>query len=142
MQMQTFITHHLVKEADLNHHRTLYAGRGADWIIEASFISASSLTTTKSIVCLKVHGMLFLKPVPLGSLLRFESKVVYSGKTSLTAYTRVLFAQTDEFIVDGYITFIHINPENSKPSPHGLVIEASTDEEKNLQEQAIVYTKA
>lgn len=142
MQMQTFITHHLVKEADLNHHRTLYAGRGADWIIEASFISASSLTTTKSIVCLKVHGMLFLKPVPLGSLLRFESKVVYSGKTSLTAYTRVIFAQTDEFIVDGYITFIHINPENSKPSPHGLVIEASTDEEKNLQEQAIAYTKA
>lgn len=86
--------------------------------------------------------MLFLKPVPLGSLLRFESKVVYSGKTSLTAYTRVIFAQTDEFIVDGYITFIHINPENYKPSPHGLVIEASTDEEKNLQEQAIVYTKA
>lgn len=76
MQMQTFITHHLVKEADLNHHRTLYAGRGADWIIEASFISASSLTTTKSIVCLKVHGMLFLKPVPLGSLLRFESSLL------------------------------------------------------------------
>lgn len=142
MEMKTFVTHHLVKEADLNHHRTLYAGRGADWIIESSFIAASSLTTTDSIVCLKVHGMLFLKPVPLGSLLRFDSKIVYAGNTSLIAYTKVVFAPTEEFIVDGYITFIHINPETSKPTPHGLKIEAKTQEEKKVQEQAIAYSKA
>ena len=141
MEMQTFNTHHLVKEADLNHHGTLYAGRGADWIVESSFIAASSLTTTKSIVCLKIHGMLFLKPVPLGSLLRFESKIVHAGKTSLTAYTRVVFAQTNEFIVDAYITFIHINPATSEPTPHGLTIEAKTPEEKVQQEQVITYLK-
>ncbi len=29
MKMETMTIHHLVKSEDLNHHRTLYAGRGA-----------------------------------------------------------------------------------------------------------------
>ena len=32
MNMVTMINHHLVKNEDLNHHGTLYAGRTADWL--------------------------------------------------------------------------------------------------------------
>ena len=43
MKMETLTIHHLVKGEDLNHHRTLYAGRGAEWLVEAGFIAASNL---------------------------------------------------------------------------------------------------
>ena len=37
------IIHHLVKGEDLNHHRTLFAGRGAEWLVEAGFIAAADM---------------------------------------------------------------------------------------------------
>ena len=43
MGMQTLSVYHLVKSEDLNHHRTLFAGRGAEWLVEAGFIAAASL---------------------------------------------------------------------------------------------------
>lgn len=142
MEMKVLITHHLVKEEDLNHHKSLYAGRCVDWMVESSFIAAASLTHADNIVCLKIHGMLFLRSVFLGALLRFESRVVYAGKTSLIVYTRVLFEQTNEFIVDGYLTFVHVDPSTSKAVPHGLIINAQTEEEKQWQNKAIADLKA
>lgn len=134
MKQKTIITHHLVKGSDLNHHVTLFAGRGAEWVVEAGFIAAASLTSSDEIVCLNIHGMVFTRPVPKGSLLRFESKIVYAGKTSLVAYVSVFFSQTDEFIVEGFLTFINVKDE--KPEPHGIIIEPSSDDEFQLYEYA------
>ena len=39
MEPKTFITHHLVRSEDLNHHGTLFAGRSSEWFIEAGFIA-------------------------------------------------------------------------------------------------------
>lgn len=138
MKVKTFIIHHLVKGADLNHHGTLYAGRGAEWLVEAGFVAASSLTSTENTVCLKIHGMTFTRPVKKGSLLKYESRVVHAGKTSLTAYVRVTMAQTDEFVVDGFLTFIHVN-EHGKPTPHGITIEPISDEEVELYNKALAF---
>lgn len=135
MKVRSFIIHHLVKGADLNHHGTLYAGRGAEWLVEAGFVAASSLTTTDSTVCLKIHGMTFTRPVKKGSLLKYESRVVYAGKTSLISHVKVTLAQTDEFVVDGFLTFIHVD-ENGKATPHGLTIEPISVEEIELHEKA------
>ncbi|MEG6584346.1 acyl-CoA thioesterase [Dendrosporobacter sp. 1207_IL3150] len=140
MDVQTYVIHHLVKSADLNHHGTLYAGRGAEWVVEAGFVAASSLTTTESTVCLNIHGMLFTRPVKRGSLLRYESKVVYAGRTSLVSYVKVSLGHTNEFVVDGFLTFIHVD-ENGKASPHGLTIEAKTPEDIELQEKARAFFK-
>jgi acyl-CoA hydrolase len=63
MEIKTFISHRMVKGEDLNHHGTLFAGRTAQWFVEAGFIAAASLTHPKNILCLKIHGMLFKKPV-------------------------------------------------------------------------------
>ena len=35
-----FITSHLVKSEDLNHHQTLYAGRCIEWCVEMAYITA------------------------------------------------------------------------------------------------------
>src|SRR3546814_2062180 len=110
------------------------------WVVEAGFVAASSLTSTQSTVCLNIHGMVFTRPVKKGSLLRYESKVVYAGRTSLVSYVKVNLGHTNEFVVDGFLTFIHVD-ENGQPCPHGLVIEATTPEQIELQQRARAFVK-
>src|SRR3546814_17392770 len=66
------------------------------WVVEAGFVAASSLTSTQSTVCLNIHGMVFTRPVKKGSLLRYESKVVYAGRTSLVSYVKVNLGNRSE----------------------------------------------
>jgi len=133
MDIKSFIVHHLVKGEDLNHHRTLFAGRGAEWVVEAGFIAAASLLPPANVVCVKVHGMLFRRPVRPGEIIRFESKVVLTGRTRLVSYVRALVGE--ELAVDGFITFVYVD-ESGKSRPHGIVIEAHSPEEIALQERA------
>lgn len=42
----------MIKMDDLNHHKNLYAGRGIEWMVEASFIAAAAETGDR-------HGLLF-----------------------------------------------------------------------------------
>jgi len=133
MQIQTFITHHLVKSEDLNHHGTLYAGRTAEWFVESGFVAAASLTRPENIVCLKIHGMTFNRSVRRGEIVRYESQIVFTGKSRLVAHVRMLASQDE--VIDGFITFVNVD-ENGRPLPHGIEITPSTPEEVQLQEQA------
>jgi acyl-CoA hydrolase len=135
MKIETFVTNRMVKGEDLNHHGTLFAGRSAQWFVEAGFIAAANLTSPESTLCLKIHGMLFKKPVNMGSVIRFESKIVHAGRTSLVAHVRLFFSQNDEFLLEGFITFIHVG-ENGRPTPHNITIEAVDPEDVELQERA------
>ena len=90
MKIKTYRNYHLVKSEDLNHHGTLYAGRTAEWFVEAGFIAAASLTTPNHIVCLQIHGMMFTQPVNKGQIACFESKIIFTGRTKLVAYIRIL----------------------------------------------------
>ncbi len=135
MSMTIYTMHHLVKENDLNHHSTLFAGQGASWMVEAGYIAASAFARTIHIVCLKIHGMTFTKPVGAGTLLRMEARVVHAGETSLTSYIKAVNAFTGEYIVDGYMTFIHTN-DQGQPLRHELYVVAATEEEKHLKAEA------
>lgn len=131
--MQTMTVHHLVKGEDLNHHRTLYAGRGAEWLVEAGFIAASSLLPAEYVLCLKIHGMVFSRPVSPGEVVKFESRIVLTGRSRLVAYIKA--TTKDEPTVDGFITFVYIDDEG-KSRPHGITIEAETEEEIEIQKRA------
>jgi len=133
VQPTVITTHRLVKSSDLNHHGTLYAGRTAEWFVEAGFIAAASLTAPDSVVCLKIHGMEFRRPVRAGEIVRFESKVVDAGRTSLSVCVQV-FAQGQQ-MVQGFLTFVHVDAEG-KPTAHDLVISPVTPEDLALQEAA------
>ena len=133
MGMQTLSVYHLVKSEDLNHHRTLFAGRGAEWLVEAGFIAAASMLPPEFILCVKIHGMEFSRPVRPGEIVCFNSRVVLTGRSRVIAYIRA--DVKGEQAVDGFITFVYVD-EQGKARPHGIVIEADTLEEKELQERA------
>ena len=132
--MELISSHRLVKSEDLNHHGTLFAGRGAEWFVESGFIAASKFLNPKFVICLKIHGMHFSKPVRPGEVIVLKSAIVYAGRTSLTAHVDVFNAK-DESIVDGFITFVHVD-ENTRSIPHGITITPETDDEQLLWEEA------
>jgi acyl-CoA hydrolase len=129
-----------VKSEDLNHHGTLFAGRTAEWFVESGFIAAASLVNPKGVVCLKIHGMLFTKPVKPGAILNFRSKIVYTGKSSLVAYIKVLSKQNGDLLVDGFITFIYVD-ETTKAAAHGIEIVPESEEDKMLYQMALELKK-
>ncbi len=128
-------TTRLVKSEDLNHHGTLFAGRTAEWFVEAGFIAAAKLVDTEGIVCLKIHGMYFTKPARSGQILNFVSKVVWTGRSSLVSHIQVTKDGIETPFVSGFITFIYVNAE-TKPTAHNIVISPKTEEDIALYEQA------
>jgi acyl-CoA hydrolase len=116
----TAVTMRLIKSEDLNHHGTLFAGRTAEWFVESGFIAATSLLKPQNVVCLKIHGMYFTKPAKSGDVLKFSSKVVYAGKSSLTAYVHVEKNGSDILLVDGFIT--HLIWPSSIPEPSAFTL--------------------
>ena len=133
MDVIPYIVNHLVKSEDLNHHGTLYAGRSAEWFVEAGFISAASLVSPESIVCLKIHGMTFTCPVRPGSIVRYEGRVVYAGRSSLIANVRAMVA--DSCMSEGFITFVNVDKAGCA-SPHGITITPTSAEDIELQKRA------
>ena len=136
--MKYLVTNRFVKSEDLNHHGTLFAGRAAEWFIESGLMAVSQLLPPENIVCLKLHEMTFGKPIKLGEIAELTSAVVYAGRTSVIVNTSVRVK--GEEIINGWVTYINVD-ENGHSAPHGLVIEAETEEEKKLQEQALAVTK-
>jgi acyl-CoA hydrolase len=132
--MKSYVIHHLIKGEDLNHHGTLFAGRSAEWFVESGFVAAASLTHPENIVCLKIHGMAFTRPVHLGEVVRFTSKIVLTGRSRIVAYIEMC-GQDENLVVDGFITFVHVDSAG-KPLPHGITIVPEGEEEVALQERA------
>ena len=125
----------LVKSEDLNHHGTLFAGRTAEWFVESGFIAAAALLDPRHVVCLNLHGMYFKKPAKSGDILKLSSKIVYAGKSSITAYVHVEKNGEESHLVDGFVTFIHVD-ENTRPLPHNISIEPVTQDDNRLFEVA------
>ncbi|MFU8826989.1 MAG: acyl-CoA thioesterase [Brevefilum sp.] len=135
MDPKTFRYDRLVKSEDLNHHRTLFAGRCAEWFVEAGFIAVASVLPASNIVCLKIHGMAFTKPLISGDIACFESKIVYTGRSSLKVYVDLKENNKDETILDGFITFVHVNDQGN-PQPHGLKLELTDPQDIALNKIA------
>lgn len=130
MEPLTYVTNRLVKKEDLNHHGTLYAGRSAEWFVEAGFIAAAGLTSPEGIVCVKIHGMTFRRPVKGGEIVTFESRVILAGRTSLHSHVRMRVK--DEFVMEGFITFVNVDADG-RALPHGIVITPASETDRLLQ---------
>jgi acyl-CoA hydrolase len=135
MEIKSIITHHFVKSEDLNHHGTLFAGRTAEWFVEAGLIATAAYIPAENIVCLKIHGMSFTRPVQLGEIVEFTGRVVYTGKSRLVTNIRMAGSTSSDEVLNGFITFVNVDHEGHS-FPHGVEIEARTPEEIALQEQA------
>lgn len=135
MGLKNYIIHRQIKSQDLNHHGTLFAGRAAEWFVEAGLIVAASLTSPRSVVCVNIHGMVFSKPVHVEKILRFESKVVFTGRTRIVTHVKIVFSHNDEQVLNGFLTFVHVD-EKGRPVPHGIGVEPEDPEDIELQRKA------
>ena len=137
--MKKYTTMHLIKSEDLNHHGTMFAGRMAEWFVEACFIAAAdTVNSPKSIVCLQIHGLNFGSPAYRGDLLGMEATLVKAGKTSLTVYgTAFRQNNAQAKVVEGFITFVYVDEDGAK-LPHGIVLDETNDpDELQLRERAL-----
>lgn len=135
MRPKIFRYDRLVKSEDLNHHRTLFAGRCAEWFVEAGFIAVASVLPAGSIVCLKIHGLTFTKPLKSGDIACFESKIVHTGRSSIKVYVVLRENDQDTPIVEGFITFVHVD-DDGLALPHGLILELTNPADIALNVQA------
>ena len=135
MRPEPFRYDRLVKSEDLNHHQTLFAGRCAEWFVEAGFIACASVLPSGGIVCLQIHGLTFTSPAQSGDIARFTSKIVHTGRTSLKVYVTLNIQSKTDPVVEGFITFVHVNDEG-KSKPHGLTLELVTPEDIKLHQFA------
>jgi len=136
--MKKYYAAHLVKSEDLNHHGTLFAARSASWFVEAGFIAAACAHGNPSeIVCRHIHGIDFTRPVQNGQVVRFTSRVVYVGKTSITVYVRVTNEINGQKPIAGFLTFVTVKEKTGEKVEHGIVLdEPADDEERVLRETA------
>lgn len=132
--MKEYEAIHLVKGEDLNHHGTLFAARGAAWLIEAGFVAAAcEHGNSDEVVLRNLNNMSFSKPVQKGSMIRFVSRVVYVGSTSMMVSVVAKDAMTGQVAVEGYITFVTIDAATGQKRKHGIVLDETGNEEELRQ---------
>jgi len=111
---------HLVKPEDLQHHGTLFAGRMAEWFVEACFIAACRLVgRPEDVVCVQIHGMSFDKPATNGDIMRIRAKIALLGARSITVNGQAFVNEDETPAVSGMVTFVTIDKQG-KPYEHGL----------------------
>ena len=135
MQPKTYRYDRLIKSEDLNHHRTLFAGRCAEWFVEAGFIAVASVLPAKNIVCLKIHGLAFTQPLTTGDIACFESKIAYTGTSSIKVYVVLKRDKDDDPVVEGFITFVHVD-DDGNAQPHHITLDLVDPLDLNLNQRA------
>jgi len=115
---------HLVRSGDLNHHGTLFAGRMAEWVVEAAFIGAQRALNVDParLVCLKIHGLAFTRGAVSGDIIELRTRPAHVGRTSITVCVEAFMPRYGERpLLDGFVTFVCV--EDGRATPHGLVVE-------------------
>lgn len=129
--MKTYQTTHMVRLEDLNHHRNLYAGRGIEWMVEASFITASmTYGDGHGLLYRNTHQFSFEKSVELGEIISYQGTVVRCGKKSLTIRVGLISEETGELKAEGYTTFVTVKSHTHESIEHGLVLDQTESEDE------------
>ncbi len=115
---------HLIKPQDLNHHGTLFAGRMAEWAVEGGFIGAQKFlrVAPKNLVCIRIYGLTFNRPVYSGDVIDIRARAAHVGRSSVTMYIETLKSPDPIVLLDGFITYVHVD-EEGRAGPHGLTVE-------------------
>lgn len=73
----------LVLPVNANHHGSLFAGQGLQWMAKAAFLAARGLAQ-REVVMAAVTGVDFLAPIPVGRELLLRAWVSRVGRSSMT----------------------------------------------------------
>ena len=130
--METVSTYHLVRNEDLNHHNTLFAGRIAEWMVETGYITATEFLQTNNVVCVNIHDIQFKRPVHCGEVVHLNGTVVRTGHSSLTVNVCMIAAKA--LTAEGVFTFVHVD-ETGRAKSHGRSIITGKESEKMLKDK-------
>lgn len=136
--MKTYQAAHLVKMGDLNHHGTLFAGRSAEWMVEASFAAAAcEHGQPDEIVCVHINGITYKKPIDRGEILVIESRIAKVSATSMVVHAEARSEISGTAYLESYMTFVCIDVATRTKKPHQIVLdEPADDREKELRARA------
>lgn len=112
-------TRHFVRPESLNHHDTAYAGKLADWMIEAAMIGVTKyLGRNDNVVLAAVKEMNVVAPIVAGTILDFGYEVVHLGVTSIVIQVNVTNMLTNVSHMKGSVVFVSVDEKGNK-IPHG-----------------------
>ena len=115
-------TKRLVRYEHLNHHRTLFAGIGAQWFIESGFVAVADCLPADNLICVQIDSLSFKKSVNSGEIVCYTSHIESVGTSSIKTHTKVTIGSNEEeILVEGFSTFVHVN-DHTKPTPHNIKI--------------------
>lgn len=102
---------------ETNHYDTLFGGVALQWMDEAAFIAATRFTR-KKVVTVSSDKVNFKMPIPSGSLIELDAKVVRVGNTSLdvavNVYREDMYTDERVLALHGKFTFV---TQNKIPIP-------------------------
>ena len=107
----------LVRPEHLNHHGNLFGGRLLEWLDEQSYIAAiARMDPAANLVTVGIDNVEFRHQVRLGAVLRFRSRPVHVGRTSITISTAVAVMPEEQTIFQASVTFVALGGDG-RPMP-------------------------
>ncbi|MDN5201856.1 acyl-CoA thioesterase [Fulvivirgaceae bacterium BMA10] len=101
-----------------NHYDTLFGGTALKLMDEVAFITATRFSR-KRVVTVSSDKVDFKKPIPAGTLVELEGKVIKVGTTSLKIRVNIfieqMYSNHRERAIEGIFTFVAVD-ENRNPT--------------------------
>jgi acyl-CoA hydrolase len=120
---RTISTTHLVKNEDLNHHRTLYAGRCVEWCVQMAYIAAENcFDEARPLVFMSIRSLSMRAPAHLGDIIQFTGRVDYIGESTIGIRVdgrKLQPKDSQKTVVTGTFLFCTVD-EEGKAAAHGL----------------------
>jgi acyl-CoA hydrolase len=109
----------LVFPHDTNHIHTLYGGTALKWMDEVGFLTATRFAR-QTVVTVSMDRIDFKVPIPEGSVVVLEGKVIRIGRSSMTVrvdiYKEDRLEGGKEWAISGELVFVSVD-EQLKPVP-------------------------
>lgn len=137
--MQDKITFQFVSEpSDVNFGGKVHGGSVMKWIDQAAYACASTWAEGYC-VTVYVGGIRFYQPIHIGSLVKIQARVIYTGKSSIhiavDVYSRKMKEPKFQKTTHCVIVFVAVD-EEGKPKATKQWI-PDTEREKHMQQYAI-----
>lgn len=104
----------LVFPHDTNHIHTLYGGTALKWMDEVGFLVATRFTR-QTVVTVSMDRIDFKVPIPEGSVVVLEGKVIRIGRSSLTVrvdiYKEHRIEGGKELAISGELVFVAVDDQ-------------------------------
>lgn len=114
---------HLVKGEDLNHHKTLYAGRCVEWCVQAGYIAAENcFDKPRPLVFMSIRSLAMRSPAQLGDLIQITGRVDYVGDSTIGIRVDAVALQprdAQKTVATGTFLFCTVD-EAGNAASHGL----------------------